>query len=158
MKFSTSKSTKFIKTGYWLLLVLVGGFYLFHFFISIEPVLTGKEMIVFTAFVGAGSFFWYLRAKYFEYDSSGEVLIFVNKGVLLTELFNYREDKAEFPKAKLYNFKIKNYIIYKPLYIYVRSKDDSLKKVKFDVTFVSTKRLGYLKQSLNKVIRQNKID
>lgn len=156
MKFSTTKTEKFIKSIYWLIFVLVGGFYLFNYFISIDPLLEGKKMLLFTLVVGGICVFWYLRARYFAYDSNGEVLIFVNKGIILRELTNYREHKAEFPKAKLYKFKIKNYVIYRTLDIYVKSKNNAIKKIRFDITFVSPKRVDMLNQSLNKVVRNNK--
>lgn len=139
-----------------MILVGVGGFYLFNYFISVDPVLEGRNIFYFTAAIIIFSAFWYLRARYFEYDSNGEVFIFINKGVLLTDFVNYREQKAEFPKAKLYNYKIKDYLIYRALYIYVRSKDDTIKRISFDITFISPKRVDLLKQSLNKVLKQNR--
>ena len=156
MKFSTSKSSKIIKSMYWLIFFFVGGFYVFNYVVSLSPIVDGKEMIMITSLLAILLGFWYMRARYFEYDSNGSVLIFVNRGVLLQSLINYRETKAEFPKEKLRKYRIKNYLIYRPLYIYVKSKNGGVKKVVFDITFVSPKRVSLLEQSLNKVITNNK--
>jgi len=95
-------------------------------------------------------------SKYFEYDSDGNVLVILNKGMLLSDFFNYRENRAEFPKSKLIYYKLNNYGIYKSLNIYIKSNDNRQKRLKFNVTLVSNKKLKYIKQSLDKVVKQNK--
>lgn len=156
MKFSTAKSSKVIKSIYWLIFLAVGGFYVFNYIISLSPVVEGKKMMFITIIIIVVLAFWYMRARYFEYDSNGSVLIFINRGILLQKIVNYRETKAEFPKEKLRKYKIKNYIIYRLLYVYVKSKNGGVKKVIFDITFVSPKRVNLLEQSLNKVLTNNK--
>src|SRR5690606_26179841 len=39
-------------------------------------------------------------SKYFEYDSDGVKVVVINKGLLLSEHFNYREHKLEFKKER----------------------------------------------------------
>lgn len=156
MKFSTAKTSKIIKSIYWLIFLVVGGFYVYNYVVSLSPIIEGKKMMFVTIIIIIVLAFWYMRARYFEYDSNGSVLIFINRGVLIQQLLNYREFKAEFPKEKLYKYKVKHYLIYRPLYIYVRSKNGRIKKVVFDITFVSPKRVNLLEQSLNKVITNNK--
>ena len=97
-------------------------------------------------------------AKYFEYDSDGDVLVLINKGIVISEFFNYRENKAEFPKTKLLYYKLNNYIIYKSLNLYIRSGENRQKRLKFNVSLVSNKKLKYLKMSLNKVVKHNKVN
>lgn len=97
-------------------------------------------------------------SKYFEYDSEGNVLVFVNRGMLLSDILNYREKRAEFPKKKLLYYKLNNYGIYKSLNVYVKSGPSRQKRSKFNVTLLSNKKIKYLRQSLDKVIRQNKTE
>ena len=95
-------------------------------------------------------------AKYFEYDSDGNVLVVLNKGLLLSEFFNYRENRAEFPKHRLLYYKINNYGIYKTLNLYISSGENKHKRIKFNITMVKNKKIKYLKQSLDKVVKKNK--
>ena len=60
-------------------------------------------------------------ARYFEYDSDGPKLVFTNKGLILTEFINYRQNKVEFAKHKLAGYKIHNYLVYKVLVISIKS-------------------------------------
>ena len=95
-------------------------------------------------------------SKYFEYDSDGDVLVIMNKGMMLSDFFNYRENRAEFPKKKLLYYKLNNYGFYKSLNVYIKPNGAKQKRLKFNVTLVSDKKLGYLKQSLDKIVKQNK--
>lgn len=100
----------------------------------------------------------YNFGKLFEYDSDGEALCFRNSGAVLSETLNYRENKAEFPKHKLKQYKISDYLIFKKLSIYVKSNylgQKQVKKIVFDITFVKPKRISLMKASLNKVVKTN---
>ena len=95
-------------------------------------------------------------AKYFEYDSDGHVLVLINKGFVISEFINYSEKKAEFPKRKLLYYKLNKYFLYKSLNLYIKSGKGHQKRLKFNVSLVSNKKLKYLKMSLDKVVKQNK--
>ena len=95
-------------------------------------------------------------AKYFEYDSDGDVLVIINRGMIVSEFFNYREKIVAFPKTKLLYYKLKDYKIYKSLNLYVRSGEHHQKRIKFNVTLVPNRKLRYLKMSLNKIVKHNK--
>lgn len=95
-------------------------------------------------------------AKYFEYDSDGDVLVIINRGLIVSEIFNYREKIVEFPKEKLLYYKLKDYGIYKSLNLYIRSGEYRQKRIKFNVTLVPKRKLRYLKMSLDKIVRNNK--
>lgn len=114
------------------------------------------EYALFLAFFAMLFFVLYRMAKYFEYDSDGEALVVVSKGLILSEFFNYRQKRVEFPKEKLLSYEFHDYIVYKSLYLYVRSNDGGQSKLKFNVTLVSPKKLKYLKISLTKIVKQNK--
>lgn len=94
-------------------------------------------------------------AKYFEYDSDGVKVVVINRGLLLSEYLNYRENIMEFDKNKLIAFKFNNYIINKTLDIYVRDRHGAKKKETFNVTLVPRKKRRYIRQSLSKMVKEN---
>ncbi|MGH1385307.1 hypothetical protein [Kordia sp.] len=98
---------------------------------------------------------FYSTAKYFEFDSDGNVLTFVNKGLFISNFINYRENRAEFPKEKLKRYRIQNYILYSFLYVYVKSKSNQIKRVRFNISLLSTRKKRALKKSLDKVMKHN---
>ena len=57
-------------------------------------------------------------SKYFEYDSDGLKLVLINRGLLFSDVFNYREHKLEIKKKYLTGYKFINYRVYKNLKIY----------------------------------------
>ena len=95
-------------------------------------------------------------AKYFEYDSDGMKVAVISKGMLLSDYFNYREHKIEFDKEDLISYKLHNLIIYKSLVLHVKSRNGNSKKERFNVTLVNRKKLKYIKQSLRKMVRNNR--
>ncbi|MBC8755089.1 hypothetical protein H2O64_10425 [Kordia sp. YSTF-M3] len=107
------------------------------------------SLVIFLGFV-------YSTAKYFEFDSDGNVLTFINKGLFISNFINYRERRAEFPKEKLKRYRIQNYIIFSTLYIYVRSRSNKTKRVHFNISLLSGRKKKALKKSLDKVIKHNK--
>lgn len=98
----------------------------------------------------------YHVSRYFEYDSDGEQVIILNKGLLLSDHFNYREHRIEFEKSKLKGFRFNNYIIYKSLTIYLESKSKRKRSETFNVSLVSKKKRRYIRQSLSKIVKNNK--
>jgi len=95
-------------------------------------------------------------SKYFEYDSDGQEVIIMNRGLLLADYFNYREHKVEFPKTGLTGFKFGNFLIYKQLTVYYNSSHGHKRKETFNVTLVAKKKRRYIRQSLSKMIKENK--
>ena len=95
-------------------------------------------------------------SKYFEYDSDGVQVVILNKGLLLSDYFNYREHKLEFEKEKLRSFKFRNYYFYKSLSIYLEDKHGHKIKESFNVTLLSRKKRKYIRQSLSKMIKNNR--
>ncbi|MGY0392406.1 hypothetical protein ACW5R3_07635 [Bizionia sp. KMM 8389] len=96
-------------------------------------------------------------SKYFEYDSDGLKVIVTNKGLLLSEYLNYREKTIEFDKSRLSGFKINDYVVYKELVLYIRSKNGHhIRKERFNITLVARKKRKYMRQSLTKMVKQNR--
>ncbi|MEM6684993.1 MAG: hypothetical protein AAF617_04275 [Bacteroidota bacterium] len=98
---------------------------------------------------------FYSTAKYFEFDSDGNVLTFINKGLFISNFINYREHRAEFPKEKLKRYRIQNYVLFSFLYVYVKSKSSQIKRVRFNITLLSGRKKRALKKSLEKVLKHN---
>jgi hypothetical protein len=105
---------------------------------------------------GAIFFMVHFIAKYFEYDSDGLKVVVTNKGLLLSDYFNYREHTVEFSKDKLSGFKFNNYLFYKELVLLIKDKHGHTKKERFNVTLVSNKKRRYIRQSLTKMIKLNR--
>lgn len=90
----------------------------------------------------------------FEYDSDGEALNFNNHSIILP--FLGKNVRDEFPKYKLISYDIINAIIFKRLYIKIKSKKNKNTLLKYDISYLTSKEIIDLKISLNKVIKQNK--
>ena len=95
-------------------------------------------------------------SKYFEYDSDGLQVVIINKGLLVSDYVNYREHRVEFEKDELLGYRFYNYIFYKSLVITLRDKNDRKRKERFNVTLVSRRKRRYIRQSLSKIIKQNR--
>lgn len=93
--------------------------------------------------------------EYFEYDSTGEVIIIKNDSLVKKSLFPHEVKTHEFPKTKLKRCRVINFYLFKTLYIYLHSKSDGTTKLKFNITPLSRKRASYLRQSLDKIIIEN---
>ena len=94
-------------------------------------------------------------SRFFEYDSDGVQVVITNRGLLLSERFNYREHIVEFEKHKLEGYRFNNFIFFKTLTIYLKGKHGNTKET-FNVTLVSRRKRRYIRQSLSKIIKQNK--
>jgi len=95
-------------------------------------------------------------AGYFEYDSDGNKIVVINQGLILTDYINYRQNKLEFTKNQLVGFKIKKYVIYKTLVLFIKNHEGKRSKERFNVTLLRRKNLKYVKQSLNKMMKENR--
>lgn len=94
-------------------------------------------------------------SKYFEYDSDGIQVVIRNKGMLLSDYFNYREYKLEFKKDQLIGYKFNNYFIYKSLELIIKSSRGKKRKETFNVSLVNRKKRRYIRQSLSKITKHN---
>lgn len=97
--------------------------------------------------------FMYCNAKFFEFDGDGSALTFINKGLLISNLINYREKRVEFPKDKLKSYKIHDYIIYTSINIYIKSKSNRVVQRNFNISFLSLKQKRRLKRALDNILQ-----
>ncbi len=136
-------------------------FILIVFAILLATVFKSLELFVdSTFFVFLGVFIvivvFHSIAGYFEYDSDGNKIVVINQGLILTDYINYRQNKLEFTKNQLVGFKIRNYFIYRSLVLLVKDYDGKQRKERFNVTLLKRKNLKYVKQSLNKMMKENR--
>lgn len=97
---------------------------------------------------------FYLRGRQiFEFDSDGEALSIKNRHIIP---YFFAAVSDEFPKYKLLNYNILNYIFLKRLYISIKSKKSSAMVLKYDISNLTRKEISDLKRSLSKVISNNK--
>ena len=94
-------------------------------------------------------------ARYFEYHSDGPEVIIMNKGLILTDFINYRQNKVELNKHKLVDYKVCNYLFYKFLVFFITNGNGKISKEYFNVTLLKQKKLKYVKQSLRRIIKEN---
>ncbi|NNK87735.1 MAG: hypothetical protein HKO90_05595 [Flavobacteriaceae bacterium] len=95
-------------------------------------------------------------SKYFEYDSDGIKVVIMNRGLLVSEFVNYREHRVEFEKNDLLGYRFRNYIFYKSLVLTLKDKKDRKYKERFNISLVSRRKRKYIRQSLSKIIKQNR--
>ncbi|MGM0635430.1 MAG: hypothetical protein ACQESK_05150 [Bacteroidota bacterium] len=113
-----------------------------------------KYYYLFSGGIVLALIYTYFGGKYFEYDSEGEIVTFINRGVILSNFFNYRDTVLEVKRKRIVDFKIINFLIYKRLVITVKTRHGLVKR-HTNITFLSPKKTKYLSQSLNKLVTKN---
>ncbi len=155
MRTNNAKVKNTIVSVYFILIILA---VLMATVFSAFSDLTPSPILTFLfLFVGFLILFFSVHAvsKYFEYDSDGKKVVLINKGLLLSDYFNYREHQLEFDKSRLMAFKFKNYFVYKSLTLYIKNSKGHTKKETFNVTLVTKKKRRYIRQSLSKMVKHN---
>ena len=91
----------------------------------------------------------------FEYDSDGEAVNFKNRNIIP---FLSKEIRDEFPKYKILSYEVVNAIIFKRLYIKIKSKKEQRHAIilKYDISYLTDKEIKDLKFSLKKIIKANR--
>ncbi|MGB0974547.1 MAG: hypothetical protein ACPGU9_06100 [Flavobacteriaceae bacterium] len=154
MKFTNKKILPLFKVGYLLLLILIAMVVIYNYLILNTAILAIKEVIVLLVLYILSLTYWYRISKYIEFDSAGSGIVFITKGILLSDYINHREHRIELPKEKLVNYKIINRFFYKKVVLHIKSKK-KIKKVSLDISFLSVNKTKALKLSLDKIVREN---
>ncbi|RXJ45948.1 hypothetical protein [Gelidibacter gilvus] len=155
MRTNNSKVKNIIISVYFILIVFA--IFLATVFSAFSH-LTSNPLLTFLLILGGFLILFFsvhAISKYFEYDSDGIKVILINKGLLLSDYFNYREHLLEFDKSRLVAFKFKNHFVYKSLTLYIKNSQGHTKKETFNVTLVNKKKRRYIRQSLSKMIKEN---
>ena len=102
-------------------------------------------------------FIFWLGYPLFKYDSEGGVLIIeASEPIIISKLFD-KQFATEFPKVKLYNFKIKSIFFRRTLRLYIKGKKGKT-TLKIPISYLSSKEIKYLNKSLNHILKNNKKD
>ncbi len=113
-------------------------------------------LFVIALLFGAIFFVIHYISKYFEYDSDGKKVIIINKELLLSDRFSNKEHIVEFEKYDLIGFKFRNFVVFHNLVLLIRDSRGNTKKERFNVTLLSKKKKRYIRQSLTKMIKENR--
>lgn len=154
MKFTNKKIVPLFKVGYLVLLVLISMVFIYNYLILNTAIIAIQEVIALLLFYLIVLTYWYKISKYIEFDSSGSGLVFVTKGILLSDYINHREHRIELPKEKLVNYVVVDRFFYKKVNLHIRSKH-KIKIVSIDISFLSINKTKVLRIALDKVVREN---
>lgn len=158
MRTNNGKIRNYIISVYFILIVTaIIMATVFSAFKDLTPNATYTFMLLLLGFVGL-FFLVHSVSKYFEYDSDGMKVVIMNRGLLLGDYLNYREHKVEFDKQDLLKYKFKNYMVYRALVLYLKSRNGGTKRVSFNITLVDRRKRRYIRQSLRKMIKLNKTE
>jgi len=155
MRTNNSHVKKIIVSIYFIFLVLAIAL---PVFIDSLRIFSGNATLssITFALAFAGLFFLvHFICKFFEYDSDGTKVILTNKGLLLSEYFNYRQHVVEFEKESLIAYSFKNYIIYRTLSIYIKDSRGGRRRESFNITLMTRRKRRYIRQSLKKIVKAN---
>lgn len=106
--------------------------------------------------IGILLFVIYRGLPVFSYDSDGEVLNFTAKEPNLKALGRLAMTHFEFPKRKLYSFRIVNYPFRRVLIVKITSKSGHHKKQSIAISYLKRRDIKDLKKSLSGVLSRNK--
>jgi hypothetical protein len=154
MRFTNKNKILLFKLGYIFLLLIVFSIITYNYIILRSPIFTLFDCLLFILFSTFICFYWYNISKFIQYDSTGLGLVFVSKGIVISNVNNYREQRIEIPKNKLSKFNINTSLFYKKLELYIISSNIT-KKVILDITSLDKKKIKNLHTSLQKVVQEN---
>ena len=157
MKFNNRKETSIIPSIY----IIVVAVFITNAFASVElkydDVPFNYSSLIPNAIALLVGVYIFIVGKTFEFDSDGETINFKSNGVLVSQFMHYREQRTEVPKSKLKDFRVENYFFYKRLHIFIHSRNSrGYRHYKYNITFLTGKKLKSLKMSLAKVMERNK--
>jgi len=146
---------KIIVSIYFILLVLAISLPVFIKSLRIFSSSATLSSIIFALTFVALFFVVHFICKYFEYDSDGDKVIIINKGLLLSNKFNYRQKILEFDKSSLVAYSFKNYIFYRTLSVHIKDSRGVKRRESFNITLVTKRKRRYIRQSLRKIVKAN---
>lgn len=156
MRTNNSKIKNIIISIYFVL--IISAIFSAVMFKTFSDISNNPFIVVFVIALTLGTTFFIIHyiSKYFEYDSDGRKVIIINKELLLSDRFSNKEHSIEFEKHDLIGFKFHNFFVFNTLVILLRGRQGHAKKERFNVTLVSKKKRRYIRQSLTKIIKENK--
>ena len=116
----------------------------------------GNESILFVLLPVVLLILFLVRGRQiFEYDSDGEAVNFKNRNIIP---FLSKEIRDEFPKYKILSYEVVNAIIFKKLFVKIKSRKEHHQAIilKYDISYLTDKEIKDLKFSLKKIIKANR--
>lgn len=156
MRTNNSHVKKIIVSIYFVFLVLAIALPVFVKSLRVFSSNATLSSVVFALAFVALFFLVHFICRFFEYDSDGDKIIITNKGLLLSNYFNYRQHVAEFDKEDLIAYSFKNYFIYRSLSVYIKDSRGGKRRESFNITLVTKRKRRYMRQSLRKIVKANK--
>ncbi len=160
MRFKNTSETKLVPSIY---MIIVAAF-VTNIFVNLELMASDNEStIAFSHFLPnilliLFGIYFHRIAQIFDFDSDGETLNFKNNGLFFSKFMEYRVKRAEFPKGKLLDFKVRDFLFYATLIIHIQSRrKKGPRKYTFNITFLSKKKKRGMIESLRKVLEKNKV-
>ena len=155
MRLSNHKETRVIPGIYYFSVVL---FFLLIFLNSqLGRALFPNEKIYLSSLglIVLFQIYIYTCGKYFEYDSEGQIVTIVNKGMILSRFIDYRNRQLEIKRDQIIKFKLYNFIIYKRLVIVAKDNYGRKFKRHLNLSFLKPKKVKLVKKSLSRLIQKN---
>lgn len=154
MRLTNYRATKFLPGIYFFTIVLgIVTFFLYQLmgkqFLPSIKYLYALESLVVIALI-----YTYINGKYFEFDSEGALIGIYTRGVIFSEVINYRDKRFDLKREHIYKYSILNLFFYKRLTLYYKSSTRK-QKIKINITLLSPRKTRYLRKSLSKLVRQN---
>jgi hypothetical protein len=156
MRTNNSKIKNIIISIYFVL--IISAIFSAVMFKTFSDISNNPFIVICVIAITLGTTFYIIHyiSKYFEYDSDGQNVIIINKELLLSDKFSNKEHSIEFEKHNLIGFKFHNFFVFNSLVILLKGRQGHVKKERFNVTLVSKKKRRYIRQSLTKIIKENK--
>ena len=90
MRFTNKNKILLFKLGYIFLLLIMFSIITYNYIILRSPIFTLFDCLLFILFSTFICFYWYNISKFIQYDSTGLGLVFVSKGIVISNVNNYR--------------------------------------------------------------------
>ena len=154
MRLSNHKLVKIIPGVYYFSVIFL--FLLIFLYYQLGQQLFSSDKYYYAALILVGLWlvYIYFAGKYFEYDSEGTLVSFLNRGTILSEFVNYRTKIFEIKKQNIQSYKIYNLLFYRRLKVFYSSKHPDA-SINVNISMLSLKKTRYLKLSLDKIIAKN---
>lgn len=154
MRLTNYRATKFIPGLYYLFVVILALNIFLDQVLGSQYIKSDKIFYALQLLIVFAIIYTYYAGRYFEFDSEGTLLSIYTRGVILSQITNYRDKRIEIKKNTITNYKLYNFFFFKRLVINYKKKNKT-KNVQINITLLSPRKVRYLKKSLNKILKQN---
>ena len=155
MRLSNHKETRIIPGIYYFSIVIFFLFIFLNFQLGSHLFPDEKIYLSTLGFIVLFQIYIYTCGKYFEYDSEGQIVTIINKGIILSRFIDYRNRQIEIKRDQIINFKLFDFIIYKRLVIVAKDNYGRKFKKHLNLSFLQPHKVKLVKKSLSRLIQKN---